>query len=159
MAVGVIQFERVRHLHGPSFFALRRASILAGCSAHYPVSQLELWTDPRLDGSLHEPLPHHFYFAKIDSVITASGMLDLPTGRIDAMFVSPSYFGRGIGRALMQHLEVIARNHGLAALSLDATLNAAGFYRSMGFRGDQRSIFHSPRDVSLECIAMTKALG
>jgi GNAT superfamily N-acetyltransferase len=159
MAMSVIQFERVRHLDGPSFFALRRASILAGCSAHYPVSQLELWTDPRLDASLHEPVPDHFYFAKIDSAIAASGMLDLPTGRIDAMFVSPSFFGRGIGRAFLQHLEVIARNHGLAALSLDATLNAADFYRSMGFRGDERSIFHSPRGVSIECITMTKDLG
>jgi hypothetical protein len=72
--MGFIQFEKVRHLDGPSFFALRRASILAGCSAHYPVSQLELWTDARLDASLHEPLPDHFYFAKIENVIAASGM-------------------------------------------------------------------------------------
>ena len=159
MAVGVIQFERVRHLDGPSFFALRRASILAGCSAHYPVSQLKLWTDPRFDASLHEPGPDHFYFAKIDNVIAASGMLDVASGRIDAMFVSPSFFGHGVGRAFMQHLEVIARNHGLATLSLDATLNAADFYRSMGFHGDERSIFHSPRGVSIECVKMTKSLG
>jgi GNAT superfamily N-acetyltransferase len=159
MVIGLIHFEKVRHLDGPSFFALRRASILAGCSTHYPVSQLELWTDSRLDASLHEPLPVHFYFAKIDNVIAASGMLDVASGRIDAMFVLPSFFGQGIGREFMEHLEGIARNHGLAALSLDATLNAADFYRSMGFRGDERSIFHSPRGVSIECVPMTKSLG
>jgi hypothetical protein len=57
MVIGFIQFEKVRHLDaggGPPFFALRWASILAGCSTHYPVSQLELWTDSRLDASLHE---------------------------------------------------------------------------------------------------------
>jgi hypothetical protein len=28
-----------------------------------------------MDASLHEPLPDHFYFAKLDNVIAASGNL------------------------------------------------------------------------------------
>jgi ribosomal protein S18 acetylase RimI-like enzyme len=75
------------------------------------------------------------------------------------MFVLPDYFRRGIGRAMMRHLERIAREHGLKNLMLDATLNAATFYRSQGFQGDTAGTYHSPRGIALECVPMMKSLA
>jgi GNAT superfamily N-acetyltransferase len=145
-------------MDGPAFFELRRDAIRAGCADHYGSSQLEAWTSPLSDGSLRRPLPEHFYFALIEARIVGSGLLDISTGRIDAMFVLPPFFGRGIGRAMMRHLESIARIHGLKTLTLDATLNAAAFYRSQGFEGEITGTYQSTRGISLECIRMKKSL-
>jgi len=85
-------------------------------------------------------------------------MIDLVTGKIDAVFVEPESMGRGIGRAVMAHLEGLAINRGLGDIHLDATLNAAPFYRVLGFKGDGRVIYKSSLGVSLACVPMIKQL-
>jgi GNAT superfamily N-acetyltransferase len=155
---GAIRFERVIEADATAFYQLRRDSILAGCAGHYSHTELEAWTNPQFDAPLGEPLPRHFYFAKIDGRIVACGMLDVTTGRIDAVFVLPPYFGRGIATAMMQHLECIAREHGLKSLTLDATLNAVSFYRSQGFQGNATSTCQSARGIALECVPMIRPL-
>ena len=155
---GAIRFERVTEDDASVFYQLRRDSILAGCAGHYTLSELEAWTNPQLDAPLRQPLPRHFYFAKIDARIVACGMLDVVSGRIDAVFVLPPYFGRGIATAMMQHLECIAREHGLKSLTLDATRNAVPFYRSQGYQGDLKSAYQSPRGVALACVPMIRPL-
>ncbi|MCD2424044.1 GNAT family N-acetyltransferase [Niabella pedocola] len=42
--------------------------------------------------------------------------------------------GKGIGRALMQFAENIARDMGYREISMHARKNAAGFYEKMGYR-------------------------
>ena len=42
--------------------------------------------------------------------------------------------GKGIGRALMQFAENLARDHGYRALTMHARKNAVGFYEKMGYR-------------------------
>jgi hypothetical protein len=81
-------------------------------------------------------------------------MLDVATGRIDGVIVTHSRFRRDIGRAMMQHLERVARDFGVQHLMLDASLNAVDFYRSQGFQGDAVGSYHSPRGITLECVPM-----
>ena len=78
--------------------------------------------------------------------------------QIDAMFVLPAHCGRGIGGLMMRHLEDIARDSAVKLLTLDATLNAVGFYRSRGFVGEARAVYRSQRGVAVECVPMTKSL-
>jgi GNAT superfamily N-acetyltransferase len=158
MRIGSIRFRQVTVADAPMFFELRRAAILVGCAGHYPAALLDTWIDPATDGGLAEPTPEHFYFAEIDGRVVGSGVLDLASGRIDAVFVHPTAFRRGIGAAIMRQLEQIARANGLRRLVLDATLNAVEFYRSMGFEGHARGTYASPRGLSLACIPMTKTL-
>ncbi|MFT4929561.1 MAG: hypothetical protein ACI8WB_005695 [Phenylobacterium sp.] len=47
---------------------------------------------------------------------------------------------------------------GLTQVKLDATLNAAEFYRSCGFVGDKVSTYNSPRGFEMACIPMLKRL-
>jgi predicted GNAT family N-acyltransferase len=42
--------------------------------------------------------------------------------------------GKGIGRALMQFAENLARDHGYRTLTMHARKNAVGFYEKMGYR-------------------------
>lgn len=62
--------------------------------------------------------------------------------------------GKGIGRALMQFAENLARDHGYRILTMHARKNAVGFYEKMGYRviGDE---FH---EVSIPHYEMQKQL-
>lgn len=103
-------------------------------------------------------LRQDFYVAWFGDRIVGSGCIDLGCGKLDFIFVDPDWMGRGVGRQILTHLETLAEGHELKQLSLDATLNAASFYRELGFVGDKTSIYESPRGISIECIPMTKAL-
>jgi GNAT superfamily N-acetyltransferase len=99
-----------------------------------------------------------FHVAVVDEQVVGTGMIDLTTGKIDAVFVDPRYVRQGIGGALMRHLESLAIRAELLDLHLDATLNAVPFYRSMGFVGDGMAIYESSLGVSLTCVPMTKRI-
>lgn len=56
------------------------------------------------------------------------------TVRLRQMAVSNDLQGKGIGRALMNFAENIARDQGYRILSMHARKNAIGFYEKMGYR-------------------------
>jgi len=152
--ITAVRFERVSESDQKAFYELRRSAIRAGCARHYDASLLEAWTDESSDSEFQRPLPEHFYFARIGDLNVACGVLDIGTGRIDAMFVSPAYLGRGVGKSMLKHLIRSAKEHGVEELSLHATLNAVEFYRSQGFRGDEVGTYQSPRGVTVSCVPM-----
>ena len=61
------------------------------------------------------------------------------TVRLRQMAVLNDLQGKGIGRALMNFAENIARDRGYKILSMHARKNAIGFYEKMGYRvaGDE----------------------
>ena len=100
-----------------------------------------------------------FHVATSDGHVAGTGMINLESGKVDAIFVHPSHMRTGIGRQVLLHLEKLALDAGLVQLSLDSTLNAAPFYRKHGFVGDSVAKYESPRGISLDCIPMFKSLG
>jgi len=56
------------------------------------------------------------------------------TVRLRQMAVLNDLQGKGIGRALMNFAENIARDRGYKTLSMHARKNAIGFYEKMGYR-------------------------
>lgn len=61
------------------------------------------------------------------------------TIRLRQMAVLNDLRGKGIGRALMQFAENLARDRGYKVLTMHARKNAIGFYEKMGYKtkGDQ----------------------
>lgn len=61
------------------------------------------------------------------------------TVRLRQMAVLNDLQGKGIGRALMQFAENLARDRGYKKISMHARKNAVGFYEKMGYRkvGDE----------------------
>ncbi|WP_372722048.1 GNAT family N-acetyltransferase [Novipirellula sp.] len=137
---------------------IRNAAILAQCTGHYPEEQLSAWTAGEMTDAFAETVAKHWYVATVDGSVVGTGLLDCSTGQVDAIFVRPDRMGCGVGRAILAHLECLAAKIGLRRLTLDSTLNAAPFYRQCGFVGDQRSVYESPRGISLACIPMVKQL-
>ena len=56
------------------------------------------------------------------------------TVRLRQMAVMNDLQGKGIGRALMQFAENLARDRGYKKISMHARKNAAGFYEKMGYK-------------------------
>jgi len=137
---------------------IRRAAVMNECVNAYPLDQLEQWTGGTASRAFADAVEERFLVATVDDHVAGTGMIDLDTGKIDAIFVHPAYMKRGIGAAMMQHLETLARAHGLRELKLDSTLNAAPFYRALGFEGDEIAQYHSPRGLTMDCVPMTKRL-
>ena len=59
---------------------------------------------------------------------------DLQTVRLRQMAVLNDLQGKGIGRALMQFAENLARDRGYKKITMHARQNAIGFYEKMGYR-------------------------
>jgi GNAT superfamily N-acetyltransferase len=53
-------------------------------------------------------------------------------GWLEDLWVDPAYIGRGLGRALFEHVAAEARRRGARRLEWEAEPNAQGFYEHMG---------------------------
>jgi ribosomal protein S18 acetylase RimI-like enzyme len=76
------------------------------------------------------------WVAIVDQQITGFAALDIYSGTVWALFVSPAFEGQGIGKRLMEALIHSATNSGLdnVRLSTEAGSRAASFYRNAGWR-------------------------
>ena len=138
---------------------IRRAAVMSECAGAYSLDQLEQWTGGTTSRAFADAVEERLLVAIVGDHVAGTGMIGLATGKIDAIFVHPAYMKRGIGAAMMRHLESLARSEGLSELKLDSTLNAAPFYRVLGFEGDEIAPYRSPRGLTMDCVPMTKRLG
>lgn len=123
----------------------------------YDADELAQWKG-RIEGEtlrrLMEDPSVSFIVAEDAGVVVAFGTRDRAVIRY--LYVHPAQSGRGLGAHLMERLESEARQMGLEALELDASRNAVGFYRRMGF-AESGAAACSAADAVL-CKHMVKAL-
>lgn len=70
--------------------------------------------------------------ARNDDVV-GWGSVHLDDGLLAATFVDPDHVGHGVGRAIVERLEAVARDAGVATLTVPASRGAVGFYESLGY--------------------------
>jgi GNAT superfamily N-acetyltransferase len=89
-----------------------------------------------------------------------SRMLDPATepARVRAMFVSPSFERRGIGRMILQACEGEARTAGFRRVELMAMLSGHAMYLASGYRDVERVDAKLEDGTPFPLIRMTKAL-
>ncbi|AXQ28305.1 GNAT family N-acetyltransferase [Solimonas sp. K1W22B-7] len=137
---------------------IRKEAILKACTQYYPADLLTIWTSGAPNDVWADAVEQSFHVGDEGGLVAVTGMLNIATGQVDAMFVRPSHMGLGIGRQMMDFLERLAHSHGIVSMNLSATLNAAPFYRHCGWIGDSVEIYKSPRGIELACVPMTKAV-
>jgi N-acetylglutamate synthase-like GNAT family acetyltransferase len=74
----------------------------------------------------------HCIVAEVNGNVVGMGGLD--GNEIKRMYCDPEYRGRHIGTRIYTELAVNAKKAGLQTLYLEASLNAEGFYRKIGFK-------------------------
>lgn len=154
----MITIRKARREDASQIWAIRSAAIEDQCHGHYSAETLQKWIGDRMPESFPDNVERIYYTALEDSEIIGAGAIDLDSGRIDAMCVNPGHIGHGVGKRLIQHLEMLAREASIKKLHLDASLNAVAFYRSCGFAGQVVSQYRSPRGFSMDCVPMEKTL-
>ena len=77
------------------------------------------------------------FVAQREGVIVGfAAVLRRPDGHaeLDALFVEPTLWKRGVGRLLVEHCAVVARTHASRILHVVGNPHAEGFYVACGFR-------------------------
>ena len=154
----MLEIKRATPEDANAAFDIRREAIRRQCIGAYTAEQMALWTRGSADDGYSTLMEKPFYLGWVNDEPVATGMLDLDNNEVGALFVLPQFTGRGYGKAMLDHLEALARELELAEVVLDATLNAASFYRACGYVGEQPAIYHSPSGLELACIPMTKRI-
>jgi GNAT superfamily N-acetyltransferase len=152
----VIIIRKATTADAQDIFDVRFAAIRDQCKNYYPESALDAWTSGSPSERFRADVEQRFYVATVNNAVIGTGMLDLDSGQLDAIFVHPLYLRQGVGRAIVSFLENIARINSVNRLKLESTLNAATFYRNLGFRGAQISKYVTSQGLELECIPMEK---
>lgn len=155
----MLQIRRAERGDAETAFDIRFQAIRNQCSAVYTEAQVTAWTCVPLTEKYRAWVEKDYYLACMDGLPVATGVIDLETGKLDAIFVSPRFMGQGIGKGMITHLEHLARNAGLAEVHLEATLNAESFYQRCGFVGGPQAVYHSPSGLQLACVPMRKQLA
>lgn len=137
---------------------LHTASIRRLCGQAYRPDQVAQWISPLSpERYLCAMDQFDFHVGETDRVIGFT-ILSPVQRELYAMYLDPDETGKGYGRKLMDHAEVLARAHGLTALKLKSTLNAEGFYSACGFEKVKDTIHVNPLGLELPCVEMVKLL-
>ncbi|MGU9857617.1 GNAT family N-acetyltransferase [Pseudomonas sp. LF245] len=139
-------------------FDIRLLAIRSQCIGAYTREQMMAWTRGTAADGYSALMAKPFYLGWVQGEPVVTGMLDLDNNEVGALFVLPEFTGRGYAKAMLDHLENLARQRAIETVVLDATLNAASFYRACGYVGDEQAVYHSPSGLVLACIPMTKRL-
>ena len=62
------------------------------------------------------------------------GVAALEEDDVHTMFVNPLYQGKGIGKKLIERVEILAKKRKIKKLSVKSTKGAEKFYQRMGFK-------------------------
>ena len=154
----MLQIKRATRDDATTAFDIRREAIRSQCVGAYTAEQMALWTRGRAEDGYDTLMDKPFYLGWVNGEPVATGMLDLDNNEVGALFVLPAFTGRGYGKTMLDHLEELARELAIEEVVLDATLNAASFYRACGYVGEEQAVYHSPSGLTLACIPMVKRL-
>ncbi|UCG11338.1 MAG: GNAT family N-acetyltransferase [Deltaproteobacteria bacterium] len=155
----MITIRRAKGEDTDSVWRVHTQAIEEICQSHYTPDEVRAWSRLLKPERYERAIGgESFLVAEEGDVIVGFGYLDQHLGRVEALYVSPKYTGRGIGKKILQTLEGIARNTGLKLLHLSATLNAISFYERAGYKSQNHSKHLLPSGL-VNTLSMAKDLS
>lgn len=110
-------------------------------SRDYSQSQVKAWASDTIDKKYWANRMNGLspFVAEIDGVVV--GYTDLQDdGLIDHFFCHHEYQGKGVGRALMNHVLELGRSRGVNRFYSEVSITARPFYEHLGFRAVNEKI-------------------
>ncbi len=152
-----LEIRKARADDAQAVHTLRNRAIRAQSRGFYTDEAIALWTAGEIASNrFGQAVAQSFYVAELDGRVQACGAVDAASGKLDAIFVDPAHMRKGLGSAMLRHLEQIAVTHAISVLHLEATLNAVVFYSRSGFVRVRDCQYQSPRGFALDCVVMHK---
>ncbi|MBF7144201.1 MULTISPECIES: GNAT family N-acetyltransferase [Pseudomonas] len=154
----MLQIRPARYSDAEAAFDIRFQAIRHQCITVYTSEQVQAWTEVQLTDRYRANVERQYHIAWWGEVAIATGLIDLQSAELGALFVLPAFMGQGVGKSMIQYLERLALEAGLDEIHLDATPNATAFYRRCGYHGEVAGIYTSPSGLQLACTPMRKRL-
>lgn len=154
----MLQIRPAKRGDAQAAFDIRLQAIRYQCATDYTNEQVMDWTSVPFTDGYRAWVEKDYHLAWVDKVPVGTGLINFQSGELGAVFILPEFMGQGIGKSMVNYLEHLARETGLAEIHLEATLNAAAFYRRCGFIGEAQSVYNSPSGLQLACVPMRKQL-
>jgi putative acetyltransferase len=121
-----------------SFKQVIEASLFALCKNHYSKQELHALLSLYPGKNLYKKwiAERVLLVAEDRGKIVGFAQYFPPNSSLEALHVSPERCNQGIGRKLLQAIEIIARDLDANTISFDASLNAVVFYEKCGYIKD-----------------------
>ena len=139
-----------------SICGVHRSSARSLGGGFYTHEEIERWVHA-LTPDRYTPYIDQISVAEENGAIVGFATLGLD-GRIHALYVAPGAAGKGVGSALLKHVERIAAERGQTSVWLEASLNAVPFYEHHGFVAEGPTFVHPAPDVEILATKMTKRI-
>jgi GNAT superfamily N-acetyltransferase len=91
-------------------------------------------------------------------LIIGFGSIVPSNSELRAVYVAAERGRQGVGRAILERLEDLAREAGVAELRMDASVNAVPFYEATGFIALERAEHPMPSGARMACVRMRKSI-
>lgn len=156
---GQIQFRQAKPADAEDVLSIKQAAI-ESTEGTYSSEQIAAWK-PDSDALtvFEEAMKDDQFIVLIaeDDKPRGYAVLNIEDARVDAVYVHPDAAGNGLGASLLRQLETRAEMYGLEELTVVSSLNAQGFYESVGFEPVEERT-RTIEDVDLEFVAARKEL-
>ncbi|OUL19583.1 hypothetical protein BV378_32730 [Nostoc sp. RF31YmG] len=150
-----IKVRRCLPSDAESVLKVHRAAIHGTASSCYPKEIIQYWASPITPSKIKAFANNTVIgeetriVAEINGQIVGFGAVVVSNSELRAVYVSPKFGRSGVGTAILQELERLARERGLSELHLNASLNAEPFYQVNGYinEGFEEHILRSGRKM------------
>jgi putative acetyltransferase len=144
------------------FLEIHSRSVRGLASGFYPQAVIDGWAGGTSDAQVQKfsenPDREIRLIAELDGEPVGLGALVVANNELRACYVVPEAARRGVGTALVQNIERIAREHGVSRLELHSSVNAEPFYLSVGYRVAERMQHRLRSGLVMDAVRMEKHL-
>jgi len=146
-----------------TFLGIHHAAIRVTAAADYPAEVIEAWAPlPITDDLVERVLTNAGNEIRLAAVssdeIVGIGVVIPRRQELRACYVSPKAARTGVGTAIVEEIERIARAHQVPFLELDSSLTTEMFYLRLGYRVLERGQHLLGSRVPMACVKMRKDL-
>lgn len=153
----------IRRFHQDDAVAVARlfhASVHEIGGRYYSPEQVAAWSPaaPAPDRIVARAQDGRTFLVALDDLSEVTGFIDLERdGHIDFLYCRPDVIGRGVGSALYDQIELIARDARISFLHTEASEAALDFFVRKGFAVERRRDF-AHDGVAIHNYRMVKSL-
>ena len=155
--VGKVKFRRFHKNDASVVSEIVKYNDLIVASKSYSPRVVSLWINERSSPEyiLEKSIRRDCFVAERGKKIL--GYINLKGNIIKMLFVNVAFHGKGIGRSLVNRIEIIAKNNGYKKLICKSNINSEKFYKSIGFRR-VRVIHKKDNGIKIKKILMEKQI-
>jgi putative acetyltransferase len=144
------------------FLEIQYAAVRGIAARDYTATVVEAWARPITDQAIERFLANRDrelrLVAEIDGEPVGIGAIVVSNSELRACYVAPSAARRGVGSALVEKIEQIAREHRLDYLELESSITAEPFYAALGYQVESRGQHFLSSGVPMAAVKMRKRL-